>query len=70
MHACEMRSQSRIDNVLDLFQIGLVHTRRVYHAGAQVRKHGHLDGSVSVLIVAFLLSVKIKIHPEMRRNPA
>ena len=42
MHACEMRSQSRIDNVLDLFQIAFVHTPEVYHAG-QVRKHRHLD---------------------------
>ena len=34
MHACEMRSQSEIDNVLDLIQVAFIHTQRVYHAGA------------------------------------
>ena len=43
MHACEMRSQSRIDNILDLFQIAFVHIQELYHAGAQVRKRCHLD---------------------------
>src|SRR5271166_5952440 len=34
MHACEMRFQSGINNVLDLVQIAFVHIRGVYHAGA------------------------------------